>query len=42
MVGVNGYYDRRYREHLRDHNTRGAKTMLKEREAVRARLGNRP
>lgn len=42
MVGVNGYYDKRYREHLRNHNTRGAKTMLKEWNAARARLGERP
>lgn len=42
MVGVNGYYDQRYREHLRNHNTRGAKTMLKEWNAARARLGERP
>jgi hypothetical protein len=42
MVAVNGYYDRRYREHVRNHNTRGAKTMLKEWEAARARLGDRP
>lgn len=42
MVGVNGYYDQRYREHLRNHNTRGAKVMLKEWEAARAKLGERP
>ncbi len=42
MVGVNGYYDHRYREHLRNHNPRGAKTMLKEWNAARARLGERP
>jgi hypothetical protein len=42
MVGVNGYYDCRYREHMRHHNTRGAKTMHKEWEAARARLGERP
>ncbi|MGE5477608.1 MAG: hypothetical protein ACM3Q1_13195 [Bacteroidales bacterium] len=42
MVGVNGYYDKRYREHVRNHNTRGAKTMLKEWNAARARLGERP
>lgn len=42
MVGVNGYYDRRYREHLRDHNTRGAKTMLREWKAAQAKLGERP
>lgn len=42
MVGVNGYYDKRYREHVRNHNTRGAKAMLKEWNAVRAKLGERP
>lgn len=42
MVGVNGYYDKRYREHVRNHNTRGAKAMLKEWNAARARLGERP
>ncbi|MBF0324717.1 hypothetical protein [Magnetospirillum moscoviense] len=42
MVGVNGYYDRRYREHMRDHNSRGAKVMHKEWEAAKARLGERP
>ena len=42
MVGINGYYDRRYREHLRDHNTRGAKAMLKEWETAREKLGDRP
>ncbi len=42
MVGVNGYYDCRCREHLRNHNTRGAKTMQKEWDAARARLGQRP
>ena len=42
MVGVNGYYDRRTREHLRNHNTRGAKAMHKEWQAARARLGERP
>ncbi len=42
MVGVNGYYDKRYREHLRNHNTRGAKTMLKEWNAARTKLGERP
>jgi hypothetical protein len=42
MVGVNGYYDRRYREHLRSHNSRGAKVMHKEWEAAKARLGERP
>lgn len=42
MVGVNGYYDNRYREHVRNHNTRGAKTMLKEWNAARAKLGERP
>lgn len=42
MVGVNGYYDNRYRQHLRDHNTRGAKTMLREWDAARAKLGERP
>jgi len=41
-VGVNGYYDQRCREHLRNHNTRGAKTMHKEWEAARAALGERP
>lgn len=41
-VGVNGYYDRRYQEHLRNHDTRGAKTMLKEWHAAKARLGERP
>lgn len=41
-VGVNGYYDRRYQEHLRNHNTRGAKAMRKEWETARARLGERP
>lgn len=42
MVGVNGYYERRYQEHLRNKNTRGAKTMLKEWEAAQAKLGDRP
>jgi hypothetical protein len=42
MVGVNGYYDRRYREHLRNNNTRGAKTMLREWNAARDALGDRP
>lgn len=42
MVAPNGYYDRRYREHVRNHNTRGAKTMLREWEAARANLGERP
>ncbi|KAF0225430.1 MAG: hypothetical protein FD176_481 [Rhodospirillaceae bacterium] len=42
MVGVNGYYDRRYREHLRAHNTRGAKVMRKEWDAALAKLGERP
>ncbi|CAA7616416.1 conserved hypothetical protein [Magnetospirillum sp. LM-5] len=42
MVGVNGYYDRRTREHLRNHNSRGAKVMYKEWEAAKARLGERP
>lgn len=42
MVGCNGYYHRRYHEHLRNHNTRGAKMMHKEWEAARARLGERP
>ena len=42
MVAPNGYYDRRYREHVRNHNTRGAKTMLREWEAARAQLGERP
>lgn len=42
MIGVNGYYDRRHREHLRNHNTRGAKAMLKEWETARAKLGDRP
>lgn len=41
-VGVNGYYDRRYREHLRNHNTRGAKVIYKEWETARAKLGERP
>lgn len=42
MVGVNGYYDRRHREHVRNHNTRGAKVMRKEWDAALARLGERP
>jgi uncharacterized short protein YbdD (DUF466 family) len=42
MVGVNGYYDRRYQEHMRDNNKRGAKMIHKEWEANRARLGERP
>lgn len=42
MVAPNGYYDRRYREHVRNHNTRGAKTMLREWEAARAKLGEKP
>lgn len=42
MVGVNGYYDRRYREHMRTHNTRGAKVMRKEWDAALAKLGERP
>ena len=42
MVGVNGYYDRRTREHQRNHNTRGAKTMFKEWQAARDALGDRP
>jgi len=42
MVATNGYYDRRYREHLRNHNTRGANTMRKEWEAALAGLGERP
>lgn len=41
-VAVNGYYDRRYREHLRNHNTRGAKVMLREWNAAKAKLGERP
>lgn len=41
-VAVNGYYDRRYREHVRTNNTRGAKTMLKEWNAAKAALGERP
>ncbi|MBI2240198.1 MAG: hypothetical protein HYU59_05275 [Magnetospirillum gryphiswaldense] len=42
MVAVNGYYDRRYREHLRNHNTRGAKVMRREWDAAIAKLGERP
>lgn len=42
MVGINGYYHRRYQEHDRNHNTRGAKTMLKEWNTAKARLGERP
>jgi len=42
MVAPNGYYDRRYRQHLRDHNTRGANAMLKEWQTARERLGERP
>ncbi|MBC7907342.1 MAG: hypothetical protein H7Y60_11435 [Rhodospirillaceae bacterium] len=41
-VGVNGYYHRRYQEHVRNHDTRGAKVMHKEWEAARERLGERP
>lgn len=41
-VGVNGYYERRYQEHLRNHDTRGAKTMHTEWLAAQARLGERP
>jgi hypothetical protein len=41
-VGTNGYYDRRYQEHLRNHNTRGAKAMNKEWQTALARLGERP
>lgn len=41
-VGVNGYYDTRYREHVRNNNTRGAKVMHKEWLAAKARLGERP
>lgn len=41
-VGVNGYYERRYQEHMRTHNTRGAKVIHKEWQAARARLGERP
>ena len=42
MVGVNGYYDRRHQEHLRNRNKRGAEVMRKEWAAARARLGERP
>ena len=42
MVGVNGYYDNRYRHHIRNHNMRGAKTMYKEWEVARSQLGERP
>lgn len=41
-IGVNGYYDKRYREHLRNSNTRGAKVILKEWNAARDTLGERP
>ncbi len=41
-VAVNGYYDRRYREHLRNNNKRGANVMLREWNAAKAKLGERP
>ncbi|GAB3128661.1 hypothetical protein [Novispirillum itersonii] len=41
-IGVNGYYDKRYREHLCTGNARGAKMILKEWNAVRDTLGERP
>lgn len=41
-IGVNGYYDQRYREHVRNNNSRGAKVMLKEWNAAKAALGERP
>jgi len=42
MVAVNGYYDRRYREHLRNNNKRGANVMRREWDAAIAKLGERP
>ncbi|HSV29164.1 MAG TPA: hypothetical protein VLL76_06385 [Candidatus Omnitrophota bacterium] len=41
-VGVNGYYDRRYQEHVRTNNTRGAKVIRNEWLDAKARLGERP
>jgi hypothetical protein len=41
-VGVNGYYDRRYQEHLRNRNKRGAEVIRKEWMGAKAKLGERP
>jgi hypothetical protein len=41
-IAVNGYYDRRYQEHLRNNNRRGAEVMRKEWLATKAKLGERP
>lgn len=41
-AGRNGYYDRRYQELVRRHDKHGAKVILAEWEAAKARLGERP
>lgn len=41
-VGVNGYYEQRYSELLRQKNKHGANVMLKEWKEVKAGMEERP